>query len=124
MTTGADILSVLERVLKHAGLLWEKLVCLTVDNASSMVGCKSRFVGRLQKKLAALGITNQFAAVHSILYQEAPCSKSLQMKGVTDILFSAVNFIRSRALNQRRFISLLEAVGSEYGEILYHTEVR
>ncbi|CAN7942760.1 unnamed protein product [Ixodes hexagonus] len=123
-TTGADILSVLERVVEHAGLPWEKLVCLATDGAPSMVGCKSGLVGRLRAKLAALGITNHFAAVHCILHQEALCSKSLQMKGVMDIVFSAVNFIRSRALNHRQFLSLLEAVGSEYGEILYHTEAR
>ncbi|CAN7938950.1 unnamed protein product, partial [Ixodes hexagonus] len=46
------------------------------------------------------------------------------MKAVMDNVFSAVNFIRSRALNHRQFVSLLEAVCSEYGEILYHTEVR
>lgn len=45
------------------------------------------------------------------------------MKSVMDIVLSAVNFIRSRALNHRQFVSLLEAVDSEYGEILYHTEV-
>ncbi|CAN7998630.1 unnamed protein product, partial [Ixodes hexagonus] len=89
-----------------------------------MVGCKSGLVGRLRTKLAALGITNQFAAVHCILRQEALCSKSLQMKGVMDIVFSAVNFIRSKALSHRQFVSLLEAISSEYGEILYHTEVR
>ncbi|CAN7940767.1 unnamed protein product [Ixodes hexagonus] len=63
-TTGADILSVLERVVEHAGLPWEKLVCLATDGAPSMVGCKSGLVGRFRAKLAALGITNQFAAVH------------------------------------------------------------
>ncbi|CAN7949242.1 unnamed protein product [Ixodes hexagonus] len=123
-TTGADILYVLERVFELAGLPWEKLVCLVTDGAPSMVGCKSGLVGRLRAKLAALGITDLFAALHCILHQEALCSKSLQMKGVMDIVFSAVNFICSRALNHRQFVSPLEAVGSEYGEILYHTEVR
>lgn len=78
----------------------------------------------MRTKLAELGVTKLFAAVHCILHQEALCSKSHQMKGVMDIVFGAFNFIRSRALNHRQFVSRLEAVGSEHGDILYHTEVR
>lgn len=76
------------------------------------------------KKLAEFSIAKQFAAVHCIFHQEALFSKSLQMKSVMDILFGALNFIHSRALNQRQFVSLLEAAGSEHGELLYHTDVR
>ncbi|CAN7937456.1 unnamed protein product [Ixodes hexagonus] len=123
-TTGADIVSALERVVDRAGLPWGKLVCLATDGAPSMVGKKSGLVGRLRTKLTGLDISKRFAAVHCILHQEALCSKSLQMKGVMDIVFGAVNFIRSRALNHRQFVSLLEMVGSEHSEILYHTEVR
>ncbi|CAN7950549.1 unnamed protein product [Ixodes hexagonus] len=123
-TTGADTISVIEKVVERAGLPWEKLVCLATDGAPSMVGSKSGLVGRLRKKLADLGIAKQFAAVHCILHQEALCSKSLQMKSVMDIVFGTVNFVRSRALNHRQFVSLLEAAGSEHGELLYHTEVR
>lgn len=123
-TTGADIASVLEKAIDRAGLPWESLVCLATDGAPSMVGNKSGLVGRLRTKLAGLNVSKQFAAVHCILHQEALCSKSLQMRSVMDIVFSAVNFIRSRALNHRQFVSLLEMVGSEHSEILYHTEVR
>lgn len=122
-TTGADTVSTIERVVDRAGLPWEKLVCLATDGALSMVGEKSGLVGRLRMKLTGLDISKRFAAVHCILHHEALCSKSLQMKGVMDIVFGAVNLIRSRALNHRHFVSLLEMIGSEHSEILYHTEV-
>ena len=41
-----------------------------------------------------------------------------------DVIVKTVNFIRSRGLNHRQFISFLADMDSEYGELLYHTEVR
>jgi hypothetical protein len=35
-----------------------------------------------------------------------------------------VNFIRARALSHREFVAFLEEVKNEYGEIIYHTNVR
>ena len=46
------------------------------------------------------------------------------MKEVMDVVVKTVNFIRSRKLNHRQFKSFLADMDSEYGELLYHTEVR
>ena len=46
------------------------------------------------------------------------------MKEVMDLFVKTVNFIRSRGLNHRQFKSLLIDMDSEYGELLYYTEVR
>ncbi|KAG6924593.1 GTF2I repeat domain containing 2 [Chelydra serpentina] len=54
----------------------------------------------------------------------SPLSKSLQMKEVMDVVVKTVNFIRARGLNHRQFTSFLESMDSEYGELLYHTQVR
>ena len=43
---------------------------------------------------------------------------------MVDLVVKTVNFIRSHELNQRQFKSFLVDMGSEYGELLYHTEVR
>ena len=46
------------------------------------------------------------------------------MKEVTDVVVKMINFIRSQGLNHRQFTSFLADMDSEYGELLYHTEVR
>lgn len=123
-TTGADIMDKLEASVEKAGLKWDKLVCLATDGAPSMVGKRSGVVGRLKQKLDGLGVSTQFTAIHCILHQEALCGKSLKMKHVMDTVVKTVNFLRSNGLNHRQFTSFLESVDSEYGEIIYHSEVR
>lgn len=39
-------------------------------------------------------------------------------------VINMVNFIPARELNHRKFKSLLEELGSEYGDVLLHTGVR
>ena len=41
-----------------------------------------------------------------------------------DLVIKTVNFIRSYGLNHMQFKSFLVDKDSEYGELLYHTEVR
>lgn len=64
----------------------------------------------MRTKLAEVGVTEPFAAVHRNLQQEALRTKSLQMTCVINVVPGAVNFIRLRALNPRQLVSLLEAV--------------
>jgi hypothetical protein len=46
------------------------------------------------------------------------------MNHVVDIVTKTANFIRASALNHREFVAFLEIVENEYGEIIYHTNVR
>ena len=46
------------------------------------------------------------------------------MKHVTDPVVKIANFIRARGLNHRQFVSLLEDIGSDHSDVLYHTSVR
>ena len=41
-----------------------------------------------------------------------------------EIVVKTVNFIRARGLNHRQFRKLLDEMDSQYGDILYYTEVR
>ena len=82
-------------------------------------------VGLVKNKLNNLEtIGINFTSIHCILHQEALCSKSLQIKEVMYVVVKTINFIRFRGLNYRQFTSFLEDMDSEYGELLYHTEVR
>ena len=124
-TTGRDIFLALENCMKKHGLPWDKLVCLATDGAPAMCSSNVGVVGLVKKKLNSLEANEiNFISVHCILHQEALCSKSLQMKEVMDLVVETVNFIRSHGLNHRQFKSFLVDMDSEYGELLYHTEVR
>ena len=124
-TTGRDIFLALENCMKKHGLPWDKLVCLATDGAPAMCSSNVGVVGLVKKKLNNLEANEiNFISVHCILHQGALCSKSLQMKEVMDLVVKTVNFIRSHGLNHRQFKSFLVDMDSEYGELLYHTEVR
>jgi hypothetical protein len=41
-----------------------------------------------------------------------------------NIVVSTVNFIRSRSLNHRQFRELLIDIEADYGDVIYHSEVR
>jgi SMC interacting uncharacterized protein involved in chromosome segregation len=63
---------------------------------------------------------------HCIIHRQALASKSINEK-LNETLKSVVkivNFIKSKALNSRLFKVLCEEMGSEYKNLLLHTEIR
>lgn len=61
---------------------------------------------------------------HCIVHQENLCAKALKLDYVMQVVIKAVNFIRSRALNHRQFQEFLKSMDTEYGDIIYFSEVR
>lgn len=63
---------------------------------------------------------------HCIIHQENLAARinNLKIDAVMKIVIDIVNYIRARELNHRKFKSLLEELGSEYGDVLLHTSVR
>ena len=123
-TTGRDIFGELETCIEQSRLPWDKLVSVATDGAPAMCSENVGVVGLLKAKLSMVGVPETFAAIHCILHQEALCGKSLKMKEVMDVVVKTVNFIRARGLNHRQFSDFLSHLDCEYGELLYHTEVR
>ncbi len=62
--------------------------------------------------------------MHCIIHQEALCAKAIQMNDVMTTVVKTINLIRSRALNHREFRSFLSDIDAEYGEVIYHSNVR
>ena len=120
--TGQNVFNELEMCIERAGLDWSKLVAVATDGAPAMCSERVGLVGLLKNKVKNLG--EYISAIHCIIHQEALCGKKIQMKNVMDVVVKTVNFIRARALNHRQFTSFLSSMESEYGELLYHTEVR
>ena len=120
--TGQNVFNELEMCIERAGLDWSKLVAVATDGAPAMCSERVGLVGLLKNKVKNLG--EYISAIHCIIHQEALCGKKIQMKNVMDVVVKTVNFIRARDLNHRQFTSFLYSMESEYGELLYHTEVR
>lgn len=59
-----------------------------------------------------------------IIHQESLYAQSLRLNNVMSTVVSCINFVKSRGFNSRQFKELLNDLGSEYGDLVYHCEVR
>uniref|UniRef100_A0A8C4WQP7 HAT C-terminal dimerisation domain-containing protein n=1 Tax=Eptatretus burgeri TaxID=7764 RepID=A0A8C4WQP7_EPTBU len=122
--TGADVLEAPLPCFDRFGLDLSCLSAITTESAPAMVGLEKGFATLLKKHCAALGHTQQIKCLHCIVHQEALCAKSASMKEVMGVVVKVVNFIISRGLNHRQVRDFLEAAKAQYGDLLYHCEVR
>jgi hypothetical protein len=79
---------------------------------------------RMQDKMSGLNAEQKLMFIHRIIHQQALCKSVRKLSHVVDVVPTTVNFIRTRALNNRQFVSLLEEQESEHGDVRYHTAVR
>ncbi|XP_071052939.1 general transcription factor II-I repeat domain-containing protein 2-like [Onthophagus taurus] len=124
-TKGVDVLNVLLDECSKTDLDLSKLSEVTTDGAPSMIGVNSGLVTLLKKHLQEKNINAEdLMQFHCIIHQEALCSKKIEFQNVMKVVVSTVNFIKSRGLNHRQFKQFLDDIESEYGDLLYYTEVR
>lgn len=62
--------------------------------------------------------------MHCIVHQEALCAKKVNLGDVMNTVVKTVNIIRARGLYHREFQAFLSDVDAEYGDLLYHSDVR
>ncbi|KAB0803132.1 hypothetical protein PPYR_00102 [Photinus pyralis] len=124
-TKGVDILNVLLDECSKTDLDLSKLAGVATDGAPSMIGVNSGLVtllkNHLQEKNTKAEDLMQF---YCIIHQEALCAKKIDFQNVMKVVVSTINFIKSRGLNHRQFKQFLDDIESEYGDLLYYTEVR
>ncbi|KAK2833783.1 hypothetical protein Q5P01_017672 [Channa striata] len=94
-------------------------LCDAIGNARR----KNGLVALVQKKLEE-EVVEEAIALHCIINQQTLCSKCLKFDNVMSVVVKCINQIRSRGLKHRRFRAFLEEMESEYGDVLYFTEVR
>ncbi|XP_069476356.1 general transcription factor II-I repeat domain-containing protein 2-like [Ambystoma mexicanum] len=122
-TTGEDIYEKVCQTLNGLELDWAKLASVTADGAPSMVGSKKGVIARINQEMDKHNYSHPIA-IHCLIHQQALCSKSLKFDSVMTIVVSCVNFIRAHALKHRQFQEFLSELNADYGDVLYHTEVR
>ncbi|XP_028969086.1 general transcription factor II-I repeat domain-containing protein 2B-like [Galendromus occidentalis] len=118
-TTGRDICEEVFKVLAKHELPLNKIPGCCTDGAPAMIGRRNGAVVLLEKKMNAT-----FLKYHCIVHQEALCARVFKCKPVLSVVTGTVNSIRSRALTHRAFRAFLQDVEAEFGDVLYHAEVR
>ncbi|XP_063748741.1 general transcription factor II-I repeat domain-containing protein 2B-like [Eleginops maclovinus] len=121
-TKGVDIFMAVERVLDKNGLNWETLSGIMTDGAPAMVGKRAGLTALVSDKVSEFG--GSILKYHCILHQEQLCAKNMGLKNVMQDVVAIVNNIRSKALSHRQFKALLDEMDAQYGDVLYHQEVR
>ncbi|KAL2087322.1 hypothetical protein ACEWY4_018381 [Coilia grayii] len=121
-TRGVDLFSAVERVVERNNLKWGKMAGITTDGAPSMVGRISGLTRLVSDKVSEC--RGRVLKYHCILHQEQLCAKSIRLQDVMKDVVGIINNIRSRALSHRQFKNLLDELDAQYGDVLYHQEVR
>lgn len=92
-----------------------------MDRAPSMIG-ERKGMAMVCNKVRESG--GEAVKMLCIIHQEALCSTAIQMDNVMTTVVKTINLIRSRALNHREFRAFLSDIDAEYGDVLYHSNVR
>lgn len=119
-TTGLDIFREFKKSITSLNLNINKLVNITTDGATNMIGKNIGFKGTFKKEYPEVSVV----FLHCIIHQDALCNAALNVKEVLEVIVSVVNFIRSRALHHRQFQDFLQSVDAEYSDLIYYTKVR
>lgn len=119
-TRGVDIYNAVKEFFAEKKVPLEKLVSVTTDGASAMIGRHTGFIAHCK------GDTEfpNFMHYHCIIHQQALCAEVIGFGHVMTPVVKIINSIRSRAKQHRTFKVLLEELSAEYGDLLLHTAIR
>ncbi len=124
-TCGIDIFQCVLHACEKLQVPLDRVYSLCTDGAPSMKGSDRGFVALFR---ADNRTRDDIIAYHCLLHQENLASmrslNSVVLKEVMDDVISIVNYIRGKPLCHRQFRSLLEEYDAEYGELVYHSQVR
>nr|XP_020481138.1 general transcription factor II-I repeat domain-containing protein 2-like [Monopterus albus] len=121
-TTGGNIFDAVSEAVEKMGLKWDKLCGVTTDGAPAMTGERKGMASMVCVKVKESG--GEAVRMHCIIHQEALCAKTVQLGDVMNTVVKTVNIIRARGLYHREFQAFLSDVDAEYGDVLYHSDVR
>ncbi|XP_044730447.1 general transcription factor II-I repeat domain-containing protein 2A-like [Chrysoperla carnea] len=122
-TTGEDLFKEVSEIFDDLNLDWNKLTAITTDGAPSMVGRHNGLVARLRKKVLESNGSPPLD-IHCIIHQQNLCGKILNLDHVMKVVTKSVNLIRSYSTNHRIFKEFLLQIEAEYGDVVYHSEIR
>jgi hypothetical protein len=119
-TTGEEIFHTLDSYIREKRIQWEKCVGFCSGGARALTGRHSGVVSEVKE------VAPDMNWVHCFIHREVSASKGMQteFKTVLDSAVKLVNLIKARPLNYNLFSVLCDEMGSEYIQILLHSEIR
>ncbi|XP_073670885.1 general transcription factor II-I repeat domain-containing protein 2 [Paramisgurnus dabryanus] len=121
-TRGVDLLQCVSDAVDDMKLPWEKLSGIVTDGAPAMTGERSGLASLLCNKVSEQG--GNAIKLHGLIHQQVLCAKCLKFDHVVSPLVKAINFIRAKALYHRQFQQFLSDIEAQYGDVIYHNDVR
>ncbi|XP_030259832.1 general transcription factor II-I repeat domain-containing protein 2-like [Sparus aurata] len=110
-----------QQVMDKNGLKWENLSGIMTDGAPAMVGKKAGLTALVSEKVCEFYVSFEiplyFASGATVRQKHRPEERDASVIGI-------VNNIRSKALSHRQFKALVDEMDAQYGDVLYHQEVR
>lgn len=122
-TKSADLFDALKMTMKRFSLSMKNLSAIITDGAPAMIGKNEGLVKMIKNEAIVAGNT-VLMAYHCIVHQGNLCGKVLKMENVLGVVIKTINFIRAKGLNHRQFQEFLKAMGTEFADVIYYTEVR
>ncbi|XP_045848718.1 general transcription factor II-I repeat domain-containing protein 2 isoform X1 [Meles meles] len=122
--SGNEIFLRVEKSLKRFNIDWAKLVSVASTGTPAMVDVNDGLVTKLKSKVATVCKDSDLKSVCCIIHPESLCAQKLKMDHVMSVVVNSVNWICSRGLNRSEFTTLLYELDSQYGSLLYYTEIK
>ncbi|XP_027966089.1 general transcription factor II-I repeat domain-containing protein 2 isoform X2 [Eumetopias jubatus] len=122
--SGNEIFLRVEKSLKKFNIDWSKLVSVASTGTPAMVDVNDGLVTKLKSKVAMICKDSDLKSVCCIIHPESLCAQKLKMDHVMSVVVNSVNWICSRGLNHSEFTTLLYELDSQYGSLLYYTEIK
>ncbi|KAM5262257.1 general transcription factor II-I repeat domain-containing protein 2B isoform 3-T3 [Hipposideros larvatus] len=122
--SGSEIFLRVEKSLKKFNIVWSKLVSVASTGTPAMVDGNDGLVTKLKSKVAMVCKDSDLKSVCCIIHPESLCAQKLKMDHVMNVVVNSVNWICSRGLNHSEFTTLLYELDSQYGSLLYYTEIK
>nr|XP_012289625.1 general transcription factor II-I repeat domain-containing protein 2-like [Aotus nancymaae]XP_012289626.1 general transcription factor II-I repeat domain-containing protein 2-like [Aotus nancymaae]XP_012289627.1 general transcription factor II-I repeat domain-containing protein 2-like [Aotus nancymaae]XP_012289628.1 general transcription factor II-I repeat domain-containing protein 2-like [Aotus nancymaae]XP_012289629.1 general transcription factor II-I repeat domain-containing protein 2-lik len=116
--SGNDIFLCVDKSLKKFNVDWSKLVSVSTDGNSAMVGVK------LKSKVAGLCKSTELKSVHGLILQESLCAKKLKMDHIMDIVICSIIWIHSHGSNHRKFNAFFSELDAQCGNLFYNMEMK
>ncbi|XP_078271885.1 general transcription factor II-I repeat domain-containing protein 2 isoform X1 [Rhinoraja longicauda] len=121
-TRGTDLVASVCSAVNDIKLPWSKISGIITDGAPAMAGERSGLSTLIYNKVSEEG--GNAIKLHCIIHQPVLCAKHLKFDHVMKPVVKTINFIRSKALNHPQFQQFLLDIQAEYGDVLYHNDVR